>query len=282
MPDLAQACDDASLLIFVLPHQFLRAACQTILAAGRVRAGARAISLIKGLEANDSGIELASEVIREMLGMDVSVMMGANLANEVAQEQFCESTIGTRDARVGNTFKQLMQAPYFRLTVITDVLGVELCGGLKNIIALGAGFVDGLRLGDNTKAAVIRIGLDEMRRFSRLFAGTRAQVQDETFFESCGVADLITSCFGGRNRRVAESHVATGKSIEQLEAELLGGQKVQGPPAAKEAYKYLSSHRLCGQFPLLTAIYQVCYEAYPAQHVVESLIKAPSSPSSKI
>ena len=108
-------------------------------------------------------------------------------------------------------------------------------------MALAAGFVDGLGMGENTKAAIIRIGLDEMRRFCQINHET---VQDQTFFESCGVADLITTCYGGRNRRVAEAKVKTGKSIEVLETEMLNGQKLQGPPTSVEIYNYLTAHNL--------------------------------------
>lgn len=234
-----------------------------------MRGDARAISLIKGLDVNGEGIDLASQVIGRALNMDVSVMMGANLANEVASELFCESTIGSAKEENGRVFKELIEASYFRLTVVKDVIGVELCGALKNIVAVGAGFVDGLLMGDNTKAAVIRIGLDEMRRFCKLFAGT--SIQDETFFESCGVADLITSCFGGRNRRVGECHVTTGKPIEVLEAELLGGQKLQGPPAAKEVFRFLEARGRTGGFPLMTAVYRICYEGAPPTSLISSL-----------
>lgn len=115
------------------------------------------------------------------------------MANEVADEKFCETTIGVKDAKMAPILRDLFQTPNFRVVVSDDVDAVEICGALKNIVACGAGFVDGLALGDNTKAAVIRLGLMEMIKFVDVFyPGSKLA----TFFESCGVADLITTCYG--------------------------------------------------------------------------------------
>lgn len=150
--------------------------------------------------------------------------MGANLANEVAEEKFCETTIGVKDSKMAPILRDLFQTPNFRVVVSDDVDAVEICGALKNIVACGAGFVDGLGLGDNTKAAVIRLGLMEMIKFVDVFyPGSKLA----TFFESCGVADLITTCYGGRNRKCSEAFVKSGKSIAELEKEMLNGQKLQ-------------------------------------------------------
>lgn len=150
--------------------------------------------------------------------------MGANLANEVAEGKFCETTIGIKDQKMAPLLRDLFQTPNFRVAISEDVDAIEICGALKNIVACGAGFVDGLNLGDNTKAAVIRIGLIEMIKFVKVLYPESKLV---TFFESCGVADLITTCYGGRNRRICEAYVKTGKKIEELETEILNGQKLQ-------------------------------------------------------
>uniref|UniRef100_A0A7N5P7Q4 Glycerol-3-phosphate dehydrogenase [NAD(+)] n=1 Tax=Ailuropoda melanoleuca TaxID=9646 RepID=A0A7N5P7Q4_AILME len=207
VPNLSEAVQDADLLVFVIPHQFIHRICDEI--TGRVSKEALGITLIKGIDEGPEGLKLISDIIREKMGIDVSVLMGANIASEVAAEKFCETTIGSKIMENGLLFKELLQTPNFRITVVDDADTVELCGALKNIVAVGAGFCDGLHSGDNTKAAVIRLGLMEMISFARIFC--KGQVSTATFLESCGVADLITTCYGGRNRRVAEAFARTGK-----------------------------------------------------------------------
>ncbi|KAF9896341.1 hypothetical protein BX616_007655 [Lobosporangium transversale] len=207
-------------------------------------------------------------MIQESLGIQACMLSGANIADEVAEGRFCETTIGYRNKKDGELFRDIFHTPFFRVSIIEDVVGVELCGALKNIIAIGGGLVDGLKMGANTKAAIIRIGLYEMRKFAKMFY---KDIKDETFFESCGVADLVTTCAGGRNRKVAEAHVTTGKSFDQLEQEMLNGQKLQGTSTAKDMYGILSKKGLCEEFPLMTTIYRICYEDVPPKRIVEDI-----------
>ncbi|MBZ3878854.1 Glycerol-3-phosphate dehydrogenase 1-like protein [Sciurus carolinensis] len=313
--NLSEAVQDADLLVFVIPHQFIHKICDEI--TGRVPKKALGITLIKGIDEGPEGLKLISDIIREKMGIDISVLMGANIASEVAAEKFCETTIGSKVMENGLLFKELLQTPNFRITVVDDADTVELCGALKvssmrqanatpsmaglnverqssatssmagltliaspvvfliqeNIVAVGAGFCDGLRCGDNTKAAVIRLGLMEMIAFARIFC--KGQVSTATFLESCGVADLITTCYGGRNRRVAEAFARTGKTIEELEKEMLNGQKLQGPQTSAEVYRILKQKGLLDKFPLFTAVYQICYEGRPVSEMLSCLQSHP-------
>ncbi|KAI5644445.1 glycerol-3-phosphate dehydrogenase [NAD(+)], cytoplasmic [Phthorimaea operculella] len=316
VPDLVEAAKDADLLIFVVPHQFVRNICATLL--GQIKPTAAALSLIKGFDiADGGGIDLISHIITRCLKIPCAVLMGANIASEVAEEKFCETTIGCRDVFLAPVLRDIIQTDYFRVVVVDDEDAVEICGALKNIVACGAGFVDGLGFGDNTKAAVIRLGLMEMIKFVDVFypgsklstffescgvadlittcyepvnrlglmemikfvdvfyPGSKLSTFFEscgvadlittcygsklsTFFESCGVADLITTCYGGRNRRVAEAFVKTGRTIKELEDELLNGQKLQGPITAEEVNHMLLNKGMENKFPLFTAVYRIC------------------------
>uniref|UniRef100_A0A6I8SC15 Glycerol-3-phosphate dehydrogenase [NAD(+)] n=1 Tax=Xenopus tropicalis TaxID=8364 RepID=A0A6I8SC15_XENTR len=271
VPNLSDAVKDADLLIFVIPHQFIHKICQEI--SGKVHRNALGITLIKGIDEGPEGLRLISDIIREKMDIDVSVLMGANIANEVAAEKFCETTIGSKNKEHGLLFKELLQTPNFRITVVEDADTVELCGALKNIVAVAAGFCDGLGCGDNTKAAVIRLGLMEMIAFANVFC--KGPVSIATFLESCGVADLITTCYGGRNRKVSEAFVKSGKSIEELEKEMLNGQKLQGPQTSAEVYRILQQKNMVNKFPLFTAVYQICYEGKPVEDVISCLQSHP-------
>jgi glycerol-3-phosphate dehydrogenase (NAD+) len=240
IPDVVEATHDADIIIFVLPHQFMTNTCKPLI--GKIKPNAVGVSLCKGFYVNEQGqVDLISNMVKNLLKIDCCVVMGANLANEVANENFCEATIGIKNVEKGAILKEALQTSYFRICVVPDAEVVESCGALKNIVAVGAGFCDGLSSGDNTKAAVIRLGLMEMIRFCELFYPNH---QMKVFFESCGVADLVTTCYGGRNRKVAEAFARTNKTIEELEKEMLNGQRLQGPETAKEVNLLLKSKNM--------------------------------------
>ncbi|KAJ2819154.1 glycerol-3-phosphate dehydrogenase [Coemansia sp. 'formosensis'] len=108
-----------------------------------------------------------------------------------------------------------------------------------------------------------------MRRLAMHIAG--GGIQESTFMESCGLADVITTCYGGRNRRLAEEFVRTGKPMPQLENEMLNGQKLQGYLTAGEVHSYIDSCGVTDHFPLFTNIYQICYENKPPHTIFAGL-----------
>lgn len=272
-PDVVSTAQDADILIFVIPHKFVPGVCKPL--AGKLKSTALGISLIKGFgEGPDGKFVLISNQIQHLLNIPCSVLMGANLAIEVAQDRFCETTIGCQDPQDGKILQQLFQNDNFRVRVVPDRTTVEICGALKNIVACAAGFADGLKWGDNTKSAIIRIGLMEIIRFCRLYYGDGLKLA--TFLESCGVADLITTCFGGRNRRVSEQFVLhPEKSLQKLEEELLQGQKLQGPQTAQEVHELLQGRNHLDKFPLFVATHKILSREIKPETLFEYLRNEP-------
>ena len=172
------AIQDADVLCFVIPHQFAEDVLNQM--SPYVKSNATCISLTKGISFDQEGPVLISSMIRSKLELEkIAVLMGANIASDVAAENFVESTLACEDAVVAKELKQLFHTPNFRIILSSDVAGVELCGALKNIIAMGVGFCDGMAIGISSKAAIINQGLQEIIAFNQLFAPS-AQVVDET------------------------------------------------------------------------------------------------------
>jgi len=261
-PSLEETVADATMVAFCLPHQFLKGMLPVI--KSNTAPGVKALSAIKGIDFDDNGIVLVSDLIRKDLGCDTSILMGANVANEMASDAFCETTIGFSDEANGKLWHAAFNCPSFQVGLVNDTTGVELCGALKNIVAMGAGFCDGLGYGGNTKAAIIRIGLKEMKLFCNTFYDG---IEDDTFLESCGVADLITTCFGGRNRKCAEVFARGGKTFDEIEAEVLAGQKLQGTLTAYEVNHVLKMKGMEDKFPLFTMVYKISYEGVPVDQI---------------
>merc|ERR1719352_341976 len=246
VPDLKTAVEGAHVLVWVLPHQFIPRTANSV--KDVIHPNAISVSMVKGgVDIAKDGLKLCSETIAEIVGHSVSVIMGANVANEVARGDFCEATVGATDAETGAVHRMLFHTKTFRVNVVDEVASVELCGALKNVVALAAGFTDGIGMGGNTKAAVVRIGLKEMQTFITHFY---PQTKTEVFAESCGVADLITTCFGGRNRKCAAAFAESRtkgqapRSWEEIETTMLNGQKIQGTLTAQEIMPLIKHHKL--------------------------------------
>ncbi|KAJ2356719.1 glycerol-3-phosphate dehydrogenase, partial [Coemansia sp. RSA 2618] len=267
VPDAMEAVKDATHIVVVIPHQFIQHLLDTI--RGHLHPSARAISLIKGIGISSQGMTTMTQIIHRTLAIPVASLSGANIANEIAEEKYCETTIGCSEPDEAIVWRSLFNTPYFQVNCVSDVVGVEFCGALKNVVAVGAGFIDGMGLGNNTKAAIIRIGFMEMRRLAMHMSD--AHIQDSTFMESCGMADVITTCYGGRNRRLAEEFIKTGKSMSQLEQELLNGQKLQGYLTADEVHSYIDSCGITDHFPLFTNIYEICYQDRSPRTIFDGL-----------
>lgn len=205
--------------------------------------------------------------------------MGANVANEIANGDFSESTLASRFPNYGDddmnekTRLILNNTDHFRVYHIEDISGCEACGALKNIVAIGAGFIDGLDMGGNTKAALMRIGIAEMERFCNKFL---SGVQKETFSESCGMADLITTCVGGRNRKCGEIF-ARGrrsnqeKTWEEIENDHLFGQKLRGIKTVQQVYDLLHRTNQLKSYPLFVTIYDISYNMAPIENIINGL-----------
>ncbi|KAK8800228.1 hypothetical protein WA171_004863 [Blastocystis sp. BT1] len=265
VPDLLEVVKDANCLVFCIPHQFLPKTLQQI--KHHVLPDTYAISCIKGVDHDENGkLRLITGMIYDELNVDCSILCGANVANQVAAGEFAEATLGYRVRDHAEKLQVLFNTPDFCVTLVNDPVGVEFCGSLKNVIALGAGFIDALGYGSNTKAALIRIGLMEMKKFTKMFY---KGVKNTTFFQSSGVADLITTCWGGRNVKCATLFAKTGKSWEELEREVLNGQKLQGTTTCKEVYNMLINSQLDSEFPLMVMIYNIAFRGYDPKFILE-------------
>jgi len=220
-PNLRVATDDAYLaephrsFVLAVPSAHLRETLQRL--RGVLFEEASLLSVVKGIE---QGTHLRmSEVIEEELpSRGVAVLSGPNLAREIAAGLPAVSVVASDDAELAAEFGALLGSDRFRVYTNPDLVGVELCGALKNVVALASGFVDGLGFGDSAKAGIITRGLAEMTRL-----GVAAGAQAMTFAGLAGVGDLIATCMSplSRNRRAGEL-MASGMSWADAAPQLNG------------------------------------------------------------
>ncbi len=214
--DLQQAVHDVDVIVAAVPSHGIRPILRRV-AAG-LRPGLTIVSTAKGLE-QDTRLRM-SEVIEEELGkgVQVAVLSGPSFAAEVARQLPTAVSVASRDPAVVEQVQADFRAPYFRLYGTSDVVGVEVGGALKNVIAIAAGVADGLALGHNASAGLITRGLAEITRLA-----CAEGAQRETLAGLSGLGDLVLTCTGSlsRNRHVG-MELAHGRSL----SEVLSGMKM--------------------------------------------------------
>lgn len=263
-PSLIDVCKTCNYLVFVVPHQFLNNTLNQMV--GHILEGTVGISLIKGVTFLDGEIELVTDTIERVLGIKCGALMGANIAIDIANGDFCESTVSFQDPAIVNDWKRVFQNHVFQIQIVDDLVFQQMCGTLKNIVATAAGLVDGMGYGQSTKAAILRRGFVECYEFTKWYWPNRG-VKIETMMESCGFGDIVGSSYGGRNRKCAEYFVKTGKTFQDCEKDLLNGQKLQGVLAAEEIYKVLKKRDAIHQFPILATIHLIDLMKCPPQAI---------------
>ena len=240
--NLVECCKGADVILFCIPHQYLPSIIEKL--KGIVKPSVTAISLIKGLSIGPSGPVLLTDMIKKELGLKhVAVLMGANVAADVSRDEFVEATFASIDLNEVEHLAKLFECKTFKVQLCDDIISTEICGALKNVVAMGAGYCDGLNLGASTKAAIIRKGLTEMADFCRMFS---KKFELSIMLQSCGVADVIASSFGGRNRECSAEFVrqidrGIFPSWNEIESSILAGQKMQGLNTCDEVIACLNT-----------------------------------------
>jgi glycerol-3-phosphate dehydrogenase (NAD(P)+) len=226
--------------------------------AAALPGSAPVLSLTKGLDPA-TGERLSTRVV----GRSVAVLSGPNMAEEVAGGLPTATVIASDDRALAEELQHAINSLVFRVYVNDDLVGVELCAAAKNVIALSAGGVDGLGLGDNAKASLITRGLVEMARL-----GEACGAEPETFAGLAGTGDLIVTCFSGygRNRRAGEL-IARGATADEALAEI--GQVVEGLTTAPVLRDL--SHRLGVELPITEGVCRVL-EGTPLHVLAASLM----------
>ncbi|KHN70576.1 glycerol 3 phosphate dehydrogenase [Ordospora colligata] len=256
---------DSDILVFALPHQYIDVIAPL---KGLVKSSCIGVSLTKGFIGTEDGyIDLVSRVIHKMLDISVSVVMGANIANQVARDMISEATLGCIDDEAADVIYKLFNSYTYRVTRIKDVYGVEISGALKNVVAMAYGFAEGLGYCSNTKVAIFRSGLAEMRKFFKFFY---PMATIESLFQSSGIGDLLVSCMEGRNYSCAK--IMAEKRLKLNEAEgTMCYTKLQGPGTAFVVFNYLKKQNRVDDFPLMSTVYRICYEGNAYDAILECI-----------
>ncbi len=258
--------ENADLVVVVVPSRFVRATLETF--KPHLPENALIVSATKGLD--EQTHQRMSEVATDVLGRDIAILSGPSHAEEVARGVPTAVTVAGKEFRTLEKIQAAFSGKTFRVYTSDDVIGVELGGTLKNIIAVAAGILDGIGLGDNSKAALMTRGLAEISRL-----GAALGAKSETFSGLSGVGDLMVTCASrhSRNRSVGE-RLGKGESL----AEIMDGMKqvAEGVWNAKAARDLAAEHGI--DMPITEEVCQIVENGKdPRQALTDLMTRTPKA-----
>lgn len=265
--DPGDALRSVSLVVLAVPANSLRENTRRV--CDFVPNGAVVLSAAKGLEM-DSGKRMSQVLADELpssLHSGICALSGPNLALEIVQGKYTSTVVASKDREAASLVQRLLMSPTFRVYTSSDIVGVELCGALKNIIALGAGMADGMEAGDNGKAAFITRGLAEMTRL-----GVACGASPLTFAGLAGLGDLVATCASrlSRNRFVGEQ-IALGRPLKDVLASM---QNVAEGVYTTHAALSMAKRRGV-DMPIAEAIHKVLSEGLDPREAIAGLMVRP-------
>ncbi|MDD5130273.1 MAG: NAD(P)-dependent glycerol-3-phosphate dehydrogenase [Candidatus Omnitrophica bacterium] len=255
--DLKNAVTGKEIIVLAIPSQYTRSVLKRI--TGMVNKKTIFLCVTKGIEINSS--KRMSEVIRDELGgVKLAVLSGPTIAGEVAKEIPTTAVAASADKQIRKIIQEVFSTKRFRVYTNPDVIGVEIGGSLKNVIAIACGVSDGLGFGTNTKAAILTRGLAEISRLGKAMGA-----KSKTFSGISGLGDLVTTCISNqsRNRSVGEL-IGKGKTIKEIYQNMQ--MVAEGVPTAKSAYALSLKYKI--DMPITREVYRLLYQnKSPAQAV---------------
>lgn len=261
--DLALVARGKDLLVMVVPSHVMRKVAQR--AADEIDDGTFLLTAAKGIE-NRTHLTMTGVLSEVMPGHKASlaVVSGPSFAEEVSREMPTVVTAASEDPDVAEYVQQVFATHFFRVYTNPDVIGVQLGGAVKNVIAIASGIVDGLKLGLNSRAALVTRGLTEIRRL-----GIRLGANPHTFAGLSGVGDLVLTCTGtlSRNHTVGKM-IGEGKSLDEILSHM--SMVAEGVRTAMSVYNM--SKKLGVEMPIADSVYAVLYEDLKPQEAVYQLM----------
>lgn len=259
--NIKEAVFNKELVVLAVPSQYTRKILKKI--KGNFSKQSVFLSVTKGIET--SSCKRISEIIHNELGpVKLAVLSGPTIAQEVARGIPTAAVVACSNKKVRKTIQDIFSTQSFRIYTNSDIIGVELGGSLKNIIAIACGVSDGLGFGTNTKAAILTRGLAEIARL-----GKAMSARLETFSGISGLGDLVTTCISkqSRNRMVGEL-IGKGKSLKEILAHMQ--MVAEGVPTVKSAYALSKKYKV--EMPITKEVFQLLYKNKSPRQAVKDLM----------